>query len=81
MIILQLTTPELLAVLFALAVLIFAGVIASYCLGARSVNIDLEVLRRTSGVNLSVGRYHPPYKYQPHQRCSSPPPQPPPRRP
>lgn len=81
MIILQLSVPEILGFLMVLALLLLAAVIASYCLGAGSVNVELEVLRKTSGVNLSVGRYHPPYKYQPHQRCSSPPPPPPPKRP
>ena len=59
MIILQLTTPELLAALFALAVLIFAAVIASYCLGAGSVNIDLEVKRRVKSPNIVFTGYQP----------------------
>lgn len=50
MIILQLTTTEFLGLAFALALLMLCAVIAAYCLGSGSVNVELEIMRKRSSV-------------------------------
>lgn len=59
MIILQFTAPEFLGLAFALALLMFCAVVAAYCLGSGSVNVDLEVQRRVSSPNIKLVGYQP----------------------
>ncbi|EGI72865.1 hypothetical protein PH505_bb00130 [Pseudoalteromonas distincta] len=59
MIILQLTTTEFLGLAFALALVMLCAVIASYCLGSGSVNVELEVMRRVSSPNIKLVGYQP----------------------
>lgn len=67
MIILQFTAPEFLGLALALALLMLCAVIAAYCLGSGSVNVELEIMRKRSSVESCGFR--------------APPPPPPPRRP
>lgn len=59
MIILQFTAPEFLGLAFALALVMLCAVIISYCLGAGSVNVELEVMRRVSSPNIKLVGYQP----------------------
>ena len=59
MIILQFTAPEFLGLAFALALLMFCAVVAAYCLGSGSVNVELEVQRRVSSPNIKLVGYQP----------------------
>lgn len=59
MIILQFTAPEFLGLAFALALVMLCAVIISYCLGADSVNVELEVMRRVSSPNIKLVGYQP----------------------
>tara|TARA_B110000211_G_scaffold212293_1_gene251851 strand:+ start:5390 stop:5629 length:240 start_codon:yes stop_codon:yes gene_type:complete len=59
MIILQFTAPEFLGLAFALALVMLCAVIISYCLGADSVNVELEVMRRVSSPNIKLAGYQP----------------------
>lgn len=59
MIILQFTIPEFLGLAFALALVMLCAVIASYCLGSGSVNVELEVQRRVSSPNIKLMGYQP----------------------
>ena len=59
MIILQFTAPEFLGLAFALALVMFCAVIAAYCLGSGSVNVELEIKRRVNSSNIKLMGYQP----------------------
>ena len=79
MIILQFTIPEFLGLAFALALVMLCAVIASYCLGSGSVNVELEVMRRVSSPNIKLVGYQP--YVRENVRVQTPPPPQPPRKP